>query len=670
MPSRIRSRLSLGVLLGSLLLLLGATGASAATTRFAAPGGMAPAGSACEAANPCSLFNAASITAPGTVLGNDDDVVVESGSYSDAANDLGPNGVLLRQGITVHGAAGQPRPLINLSVADGPTAFFVQSGDVLSHLEINRTARGRSDVSVVGGVVEDLIARSSSANAIVCEQTRGIIRDSACLSDGANSAAVGTTLLQGEPETFTAKLRNVTAVATGAGSHGLSYVAFGEHLMTVDAIGVIARAPAEDVEAGGRSLPPNTPGTGANVEVHLDHSDYADVGTSSDPAEATPFVTPVGSGTNIVAAPRLEADGYHELPNSPTINKGATAGDGSSGGFDIDAEGRALGAAADIGADERPASTVTATTPVCQLASIEVGDATICTVTVENRSASPDAASGDVEFQSDQAGKFSDAGSCLLGDIGGGRASCQITYSPTEVGSPNHGITATFPGDSGHEPGLGTTQVSVPRRRTATTLSCQPSAVLLGTGATTCTAVVSTTLVSPSQASGTVKFMSDGQGAFGDNAACALTPTSGGDMSCRTTYTPSLLGTGNHKITASYQGDSSHGQSQASAQIQVSAPPSPPRTPPNTTLRKRPKAKSAAPLAKFSFGSDQAGASFQCKLDKGPFKPCRSPFKKKVKPGAHAFSVRAVGAAGLVDPTPVTFHWKVSPQSSLRAGRR
>ena len=131
----------------------------------------------------------------------------------------------------------------------------------------------------------------------------------------------------------------------------------------------------------------------------------------------------------------------------------------------------------------------------------------------------------------------------------------------------------------------------------------------------------------------------------------------------QTTYTPSLLGTGNHKITASYQGDSGHGPSQASAQVQVSAPPSPPPAAPSTTLKKKPKAKSTVALAKFSFASDQADSSFRCKLDKGPFKPCRSPFKAKVKPGAHAFSVRAVNAAGLADPTPASFHWKVLPKS-------
>ena len=41
--------------------------------------------------------------------------------------------------------------------------------------------------------------------------------------------------------------------------------------------------------------------------------------------------------------------------------------------------------------------------------------------------------------------------------------------------------------------------------------------------------------------------------------------------------------------------------------------------------------------------------SFQCKLDKGAFRPCRSPFTKRVKPGAHTFEVRALSSAGLTD---------------------
>ncbi|HEY1356028.1 MAG TPA: hypothetical protein VGF09_06905, partial [Solirubrobacterales bacterium] len=61
---------------------------------------------------------------------------------------------------------------------------------------------------------------------------------------------------------------------------------------------------------------------------------------------------------------------------------------------------------------------------------------------------------------------------------------------------------------------------------------------------------------------------------------------------------------------------------------------------------------------KFSFSSDVAGATFQCKLDKGSFAPCASPKTYKVKKGKHTFSVEAVGPGG-TDATPATFSFKV-----------
>ncbi len=74
---------------------------------------------------------------------------------------------------------------------------------------------------------------------------------------------------------------------------------------------------------------------------------------------------------------------------------------------------------------------------------------------------------------------------------------------------------------------------------------------------------------------------------------------------------------------------------------------------PNTKIKKGPKAKSTATTAKFKFTSTVAGSSFQCKLDKGKFKKCKSPKTyKKLKPGKHSFQVRAVGPTGLVDKTP------------------
>jgi hypothetical protein len=48
------------------------------------------------------------------------------------------------------------------------------------------------------------------------------------------------------------------------------------------------------------------------------------------------------------------------------------------------------------------------------------------------------------------------------------------------------------------------------------------------------------------------------------------------------------------------------------------------------------------------------GATFQCKLDRAPYKPCRSPLTtKQLSVGRHVLKVRAVLAAA-TDPTPLT----------------
>jgi CSLREA domain-containing protein len=72
-------------------------------------------------------------------------------------------------------------------------------------------------------------------------------------------------------------------------------------------------------------------------------------------------------------------------------------------------------------------------------------------------------------------------------------------------------------------------------------------------------------------------------------------------------------------------------------------------TAPKVTITKAPKAKSTSTTARFKFKSNEAGSKFQCKLDKGRFKTCRSPKTyKKLKPGKHVFKVRASDKAGNV----------------------
>ena len=74
-------------------------------------------------------------------------------------------------------------------------------------------------------------------------------------------------------------------------------------------------------------------------------------------------------------------------------------------------------------------------------------------------------------------------------------------------------------------------------------------------------------------------------------------------------------------------------------------------TAPTVKITKAPKPKSTSTTATFKFKASEAGSTFQCKLDKGKFKSCRSPKTyKKLKPGKHVFKVRATDKAGNVGP--------------------
>jgi Glycine rich protein len=88
----------------------------------------------------------------------------------------------------------------------------------------------------------------------------------------------------------------------------------------------------------------------------------------------------------------------------------------------------------------------------------------------------------------------------------------------------------------------------------------------------------------------------------------------------------------------------------------------PPAPLPDTSLDGHPKetikTKKKKAKVKFSFSSNVAGASFQCKIDKGKFESCTSPKSYMVKRGSHTFSVQAVSAGG-TDPIPATFSFKV-----------
>ena len=86
------------------------------------------------------------------------------------------------------------------------------------------------------------------------------------------------------------------------------------------------------------------------------------------------------------------------------------------------------------------------------------------------------------------------------------------------------------------------------------------------------------------------------------------------------------------------------------------------KTPPQTRFTHKPSAHvtttASRATVRFSFTANEP-SHFQCKLDRGPWRSCHSPAKLIVsasKAGTkHTFKVRAIDAAGNVDPTPSSF---------------
>ncbi|WP_408896813.1 hypothetical protein ACJ5H2_18015 [Nocardioides sp. R1-1] len=81
---------------------------------------------------------------------------------------------------------------------------------------------------------------------------------------------------------------------------------------------------------------------------------------------------------------------------------------------------------------------------------------------------------------------------------------------------------------------------------------------------------------------------------------------------------------------------------------------------PETTIVKRPKKSTTKRKATIAFVANEAGASFQCKVDKKAWKPCASPLKlKKLKVGKHKVQVRAIDKVGNLETTPAVVKWRV-----------
>jgi hypothetical protein len=93
---------------------------------------------------------------------------------------------------------------------------------------------------------------------------------------------------------------------------------------------------------------------------------------------------------------------------------------------------------------------------------------------------------------------------------------------------------------------------------------------------------------------------------------------------------------------------------------------------PTTSITAAPAGRTRSASASFSFTANEAGSTFECRLDAGPFATCVSPAAYPQLPdGRHVFEVRATDPAGNADATPTGHEWTVdttAPQTSIVSG--
>ncbi len=87
------------------------------------------------------------------------------------------------------------------------------------------------------------------------------------------------------------------------------------------------------------------------------------------------------------------------------------------------------------------------------------------------------------------------------------------------------------------------------------------------------------------------------------------------------------------------------------------------RTPPRTKLLHHPAKRVFTARrwrrVSFAIGSSEGGSSFRCRIDRGPFRPCRSPRGYRLQRGRHVFSAYAIDRAGNRDRSPVVYRFAV-----------
>jgi hypothetical protein len=321
------------IVCAAVALLLSASAAQAAV-RFASPSGS---GTACTRASPCDVTTAVNSAS------NNDDVTIESGTYSGLTTELNDN----LHTLTIHGQAGAPRPV--LSFVTSVNGFLLHgSGTSLSDVEVDMAGTLGDGIAVIGGTVtiDHVLSHVLGADSLACVfQSFTTLTNSVCVADGSGPAYALAVAAVNE----TVSLRNDTLEAPGgAGATGgiaLNVNAAGGKSATALLTNVIAHGAQADLLASTDS------NASSSVVITADHSNYSNVLTMNGGGGSTTTVTPAGSGTNQTAAPNFASPGmddFHEIAGSPTIGAGISSP--ANGVSDLDGNPRQVNGATDIGA--------------------------------------------------------------------------------------------------------------------------------------------------------------------------------------------------------------------------------------------------------------------------------------------------------------------------------
>jgi hypothetical protein len=318
-----------------LVLLAGASGASAATDRYASPTGVST--NPCTQASPCDIATAVNDASTG------DDITIEPGTYGSATAPLADTLIDNGYTLTIHGEAGQPRPVIYTDLAYG---IVLDGPSTVSDLELIDSYAGSYAYGIYAenpdtpASIDHVLVETSGPASNPCYPDGPLI-DSVCWTTGTDG--IGVTLLV--PSNVSAALDNDTVIASGTGGVAVKADPESSATMTIDMSNTIARGAGYDIYVGAPS--------GGTATITADHSNYATIENAGGMDGGTTAVTPAGSGTNQTATP-VFADAatgnFHELPGSPTIDAGADSS--ANGTTDLDGNPRELAGQTDIGAYE------------------------------------------------------------------------------------------------------------------------------------------------------------------------------------------------------------------------------------------------------------------------------------------------------------------------------